>query len=372
MGFTIENDVLKKYTEEPGVTIAVIPDGVRRIENRAFENCEGLVGVSIPDSVKEIGAFAFRKCKSLTSVTIPEGVTKLEQCTFEDCRGLETVSLPDSLTEIGSNAFSFCLKLRSVRIPPHVTSIGHDAFSVCHALTSVVIPDSVKEIGRRAFNVCIWLSSVTIPDTVERIGEEAFDMTPWLNQQEEEFVIVGNHILIHYNGKCEAAYIPDSVLWINADAVKGVDKIIYRGITLEAVTGTVNDIEIMLGMVMNGAYDADTIWRLRMSMGEMYDGYGVPESTVYPILWQLFPLFPEEQELIWHVECYLTEMMQFHIERGNIGAVEAVCKNGTLLTADNIDSFILYANEQGQHEVQLLLMNYKKEHIGYGTGLLEL
>lgn len=371
MGFTMKGDVLLRYTEEPGVTIAVIPDGVRRIDRGAFENCENLVGVSFPDSVKEIGWNAFKNCKSLVSVTIPEGVTKLEG-TFDGCRSLTTVSLPDSLTEIGSNAFSFCLKLQSVRIPPHVTSIGNDAFGVCHGLTSVVIPDSVKEIGRRAFKVCISLSSVTIPDTVERIGEEAFDMTPWLNQQEEEFVIVGNHILIRYNGRCEAAYIPDSVLWINADAVKGLSKIIYRGITLEDVTGTVNDIEIMLGMVMKGAYDADTIWRLRWSMGDMYDGYGVPESTVYPILWQLFPLFPEEQELIWHVECYLTEMMQFHIERGNTTAVEAVCKNGTLLTADNIDGFILYANEQGQHEVQLLLMNYKKEHIGYDTDKLTL
>ena len=39
MAFQIENGVLKKYTEEPGVTEVVIPDGVTEIGSSAFYGC---------------------------------------------------------------------------------------------------------------------------------------------------------------------------------------------------------------------------------------------------------------------------------------------------------------------------------------------
>ena len=40
MGFEIENGVLIKYTEEPGVTEVVIPDGVTIIGGYSFSECE--------------------------------------------------------------------------------------------------------------------------------------------------------------------------------------------------------------------------------------------------------------------------------------------------------------------------------------------
>ena len=42
MGFQINNGVLKKYTEEKGVTEVVIPDGVQRIGERAFSGCDNI------------------------------------------------------------------------------------------------------------------------------------------------------------------------------------------------------------------------------------------------------------------------------------------------------------------------------------------
>ncbi len=59
MGFEIENGVLTKYTEEPGVTEVVIPEGVTSIGAEAFEACGNLTNVTIPDGVASIGDSAF-------------------------------------------------------------------------------------------------------------------------------------------------------------------------------------------------------------------------------------------------------------------------------------------------------------------------
>ena len=77
MGFEIENGVLKKYTEEPGVTEVVVPDGVTSIGYRAFYERSRLTVVTIPDSVTSIGDSAFLGCESLTSVVIPDSVTSI-------------------------------------------------------------------------------------------------------------------------------------------------------------------------------------------------------------------------------------------------------------------------------------------------------
>ena len=62
MGFQIEDGVLKKYTEEDGVTEVVIPDGVTSIGDWAFAYCERLSSITIPDSVTNIGDMAFEYC----------------------------------------------------------------------------------------------------------------------------------------------------------------------------------------------------------------------------------------------------------------------------------------------------------------------
>ena len=61
MPFEIKNGVLRNYRKEPGVTEAVIPDGVTRIGDGAFRDCENLTSITIPESVVKIDyrAFAF-------------------------------------------------------------------------------------------------------------------------------------------------------------------------------------------------------------------------------------------------------------------------------------------------------------------------
>lgn len=184
MGFEIENGVLKKYIEGPGVTEVTIPDGVT-----------------------EIGAHAFDVCKNLTSIIIPEGVTIIGHEAIVMCNNLTSIILPDSVTEIGAGAFLSCHSLTSINIPSNVAKIWASTFSYCCSLTSIkvasqngyfsdidgvlynkekttllrcpegrkqlVIPTGIKEIACKAFDSCENLD-LFIPDSVVAIDEYAF------------------------------------------------------------------------------------------------------------------------------------------------------------------------------------------------------
>lgn len=60
----------------------VIPEGVTRIGNGAFDNCKRLLNVSLPNTLTEIGGWAFRDCTALTSIVIPIGVTTIGTWAF--------------------------------------------------------------------------------------------------------------------------------------------------------------------------------------------------------------------------------------------------------------------------------------------------
>jgi hypothetical protein len=121
------------------------------------------------------------------------------------------VVIPDGVAKIGANAFESCESLTSVEIPNTVTEIEDYAFQSCKSLTSVEIPSSVTKLGTCAFCSCTALTNVEIPDSVSEIGPNAFTNTPWLDHTTDEFVIVGNHILIKYNGNDTDVKIPDTV-----------------------------------------------------------------------------------------------------------------------------------------------------------------
>ncbi|MCD8118827.1 MAG: leucine-rich repeat domain-containing protein [Lachnospiraceae bacterium] len=79
------------------------------------------------------------------------------------------------------------------------------------AVEEVVIPESVTRIGEGAFRGCEHLTSLTIPESVTWIGGAAFYGTPWYDSLNDEFVIVGDGLLIKYNGTDADVVIPDGV-----------------------------------------------------------------------------------------------------------------------------------------------------------------
>ena len=98
-----------------------------------------------------------------------------------------------------------------------VSTIGSAAFYANDNATSVTIPEGVETIGSSAFNGCMKLQTVNIPKSVWEICADAFTDTPWLQSfANEEFVTVGDSVLLQYNGNATSVVIPDTIKHIGA------------------------------------------------------------------------------------------------------------------------------------------------------------
>lgn len=110
-----------------------IEEGITEIHNLTFEY---LTDVSYPSTLKVIGKYCFERC-DLTEVILPEGVERIEDGAYEYNPQLTKVELPSTLKYIGWSTFG----LRT-----------HDDEEECtNQLKEVVIPASVDFIDETPF-----------------------------------------------------------------------------------------------------------------------------------------------------------------------------------------------------------------------------
>ena len=155
----------------------------------------------------------------------------------------ETVTIPDKIdgkpvTDIAERAFKYCYA-DTVVLPATVKHIGDSAFEGCAYLRAAVIPDQCETIGASAFANCKRLESVTIPASVRDIGNLAFDGTPFYENQQDDFVILGDGILYTYNGSDSELTIPDNVKIIGAYSCAG--HAAMKSVTIPAGVQSIRD-----------------------------------------------------------------------------------------------------------------------------------
>jgi hypothetical protein len=204
--FEIQDNVLIEYTGNEAEVI--IPDGVTKIEKRAFAENAKLVTVKMPDSVTEIEHSAFEKCTKLKNVEFSKNLESISFDAFCGCKALKEITLPDTIRYLGGSAFASCDKLQKVNCNSKVFEPGNDPFSGYNERTppalfdkngmlifmnvlfkfedpgdtrEVIVPEGVTHIGASVFasGVYSWetknnIERIVLPSTVRHVGISAF------------------------------------------------------------------------------------------------------------------------------------------------------------------------------------------------------
>jgi hypothetical protein len=194
------------------LVVVILPDSVDAISIGAFTDCAALEEISFSGQIKHVSASAFTNCIKLKTFILGTEDTEIGAGTYYGCESLTNVVIPEGVKTIGASAFANCVYLTSVTLPSTLEYIDVGAFAACQKLSSIVIPDSVRAIGNNAFYNCTKLSNADIGDGVVYVGTNVFAGTSWLKTQaKEDFVVVGDGVLLQYNGNAKHIVIPDTV-----------------------------------------------------------------------------------------------------------------------------------------------------------------
>lgn len=207
--------------------------GIRR---NVFLDDWDIISVEIPASVNDISEEQFHLCPNMKEIRVASGnkvytsvdgvlfMNKGKTIRFHPPAHSTEYVIPNGVTKIAPNAFFTNKDLEAISIPETVKEIGMCAFYDCEKIRTVVLPRKIKTVGQDAFAWCTNLKELDIPDTLSDIGRCAFYPTYATTHEENEFVILGKNVLIHYSGEDTDVEVPDGVQQI-ADAFYGNENI---------------------------------------------------------------------------------------------------------------------------------------------------
>ena len=221
-----KNALIVGYTGDGGDV--VIPEKLgglpaAQIRRNVFLENDSIISVHLPKSMKDISDEQFCLCSKLKSVTVASGnevYTSVDGVLYKN-KG-KTIQLhpaahstefdiPEGVTKIAPYAFVTNKKLARVTIPSTVKEIGRNAFYDCELVRSIYIPDSVKTVGAGAFSWCLNLKELRVPEKLSDIGRRAFYPTYVTTHADDDFVVLGDGVLVAYLGKPYYVVIPGYV-----------------------------------------------------------------------------------------------------------------------------------------------------------------
>lgn len=185
--------------------VLTIPNGIKTVGERTFENCKRLTEIVIPGFVEEIGDYAFANCDKATKVTFKKAVGSrtltVGNAVFYSCNNLTDVVYEDGskVVSLGAYAFAECTRLAKIEVPVTMTSVGEAAFSGCRGAKTVEIKDGDNELvfGEMVFQNCTGLQEITIPVRVKTLPGSAF---PGCDNLQTVNVATGSESFVAENG----------------------------------------------------------------------------------------------------------------------------------------------------------------------------
>ncbi len=210
--FVVEDGVLYSYNgSSQSVTI---PSDVYYIADSAFENNTDITTVNL-NNTSVIGNKAFANCVSLKTVT---GTGNISSCGAYAFFNTVFQNSYEGKSLVLGSVLIYSTEPDDVIIDTSVVSIAPYAFASNSGITYVRIGDNVASVGEGAFYNCTGLKDVIISKHVSYIGAFAFEGTPYLSSIKDEFLVLGNGILVDVNSTASKLTIPESVKQIGAGA----------------------------------------------------------------------------------------------------------------------------------------------------------
>ena len=189
--FNSKSESLKDYNNLEGV---VLPSGIKRIGDGAFEYCKGLSYVSMPKSVEYIGRYSFSENVKIVSAPrrrppktqlvepSPKDVVCIEETERYTLDESGVLTIKKDMTLIKDEEFKGRSDIKKVIIPGTVEFIGNSSFSGCRSLTGVVMKEGVRVIWENAFSGCSKLKRIHLPASMETICSSAFSCCKGLQE----------------------------------------------------------------------------------------------------------------------------------------------------------------------------------------------
>ena len=222
---------LIKYPVANPRTSYVVPEGVERICQNAFNSSNILKSVTLPSSLLTIEDNAFYSCSKLQSIVIPDKVTYVGYFSFFECRALADITIGKSVETLGETAFEMCENIRSMNVSEgnklyaSVDGVLFDSekttllkYPVAKETENYVIPEGVQTISENAFLSCDFVKNVSIPDSVTSIGMKAFCGCSALESVSLGTGITSIGKMAFANSGLKSIVIPDNVVSIGSMA----------------------------------------------------------------------------------------------------------------------------------------------------------
>lgn len=106
--------------------------------------------ITIPSSIKVIPSYAFPQ--NITEVVLPEGLERIEEWAFDECNKITSIKLPSTIKFLGSSCF-YGVPITQLELPEGIEELESGCFSGTK-IEELYIPKSVKKIGSIG---CSWI-----------------------------------------------------------------------------------------------------------------------------------------------------------------------------------------------------------------------